>query len=156
MKSKILKLTLLSLIVSHPYYALSLDIVTAPVQVFTQPCDNYLRYEYASAFCFTQKLTYGLVGKGRGHGEFGVFAYVIALPFTLLNEDAEQMTLDTNSLMAQGYTEEDINNYKNDIELIERESEIRKVSSSEMAKILFQDLVSEKQISHTTIEILGL
>lgn len=150
------KLLLGTLLLSMIQSSFALDIITSPVQIFLKPCDNWLRYDYASALCFTQKLAYSTVGRGSGHGDMGAFAFVISLPFTLLNEEATEMTLDTGSLIKQGYSEEDILNYKSDIELIENESEAKKVSSPEKAKTLIEDLISEKRISETTIEILGL
>ncbi len=153
MKKLLIGLTLFTGLISTSN---ALDIITAPIQVFTKPCYNYLRYDYASAFCYSQKLTYSLVGNGKGHGDLKMIAYIVALPFTLLDENENHMSLNAQNLIDQGYLEEEIAAYKNDLELVEAESKRLKINNAQDAKRLIDELINENQLNPITIEIMGL
>ncbi len=155
MKTLLLRLVFFSLLTTSTS-TMALDIVTSPIQIFTKPCSNYLRYGYANAFCFSQKLSYSMVGNGKGHGDMKVFAFILALPFTILDEENERIQMNTSLLADQGYTEEEIFQYKTDLELVEVESEKEKINNSKDAIRLLESLVENNQIHQSTIEIMGL
>ncbi len=155
MKTLLLRFVFFSLLTTSTS-TMALDIVTSPIQIFTKPCSNYLRYGYASAFCFSQKLSYSMVGNGKGHGDMKLFAFILALPFTILDEENERVQMNTKLLADQGYTEEEIFQYKTDLELVEVESEKEKINNSEDAIRLLESLVEDNQIHQSTIEIMGL
>ena len=112
---KILFGTLVVLTISQSIFAL--DIITSPIQVFTKPCSNYLRYDYASAFCYTQKLTY-TYSRDKGYGAMNTVMFLVSLPFMILDEDSGNTVMDSQTLLDQGYSESEILRYKSDIELV--------------------------------------
>ncbi|OFZ19235.1 MAG: hypothetical protein A2X94_05580 [Bdellovibrionales bacterium GWB1_55_8] len=141
-----------------PRQAMALDILTAPIQVFTQPCYNYLRYRVANAFCYTQKHNYAFSHDDL-HGGFedmGLLVYLAGLPFMILDEKTNTSVLDSEALKAQGYTESEILAYKSDLELVDRESELRQVNSEEKAIRLLTELKANAQLAQITIEIMGI
>ena len=130
-------------------------MVTAPIQVFTHPCSNWLRYKVASAFCYTQKHTY-TYSRDKGYGAMDLVMFLVGLPFMILDEKTNTTVLDVQALLDQGYTEQEILSYKADLEFVDKESLTRKVTSEDQAINLLDELMDAGKLAPITVEIMGI
>lgn len=140
-----------------PISSFAADIVTSPYQLVF-PCYEGRSFGgYSRAFCLTLEMTDNFFGNPMERASvFKIFAYTLALPFVILDEEAHTLKVDENFLLDQGYSQEEVIAFYGDLEITARELSKNKIESESDAINLINQLKGSGKLSTTTLEIMGL
>ncbi len=132
----------------------ALDVITSPIQML-KPCYKPRTFrQYAHAFCFTINATDDAFGNPTIEtSPFRVISYFLSLPFMILDEKDQSLSLDAEQLLEQGYTIEELGFINDDFEKIK--NKLLEYSENDLRSE--QEIIHEmKDLSELTKDLIGL
>ncbi|MDP7320563.1 MAG: hypothetical protein QF441_08140 [Bacteriovoracaceae bacterium] len=132
----------------------ALDVITFPIQMLS-PCSKPRAFrQYAHVFCFTIKATDDAFGNRTVRPTpYRIISYFLSLPFMILDEKDQSLSLDAEQLLDQGYTIEELGLINQDFESIK--NKLLEHSGNDLRSE--QEIIHEmKDLSELTKDLIGL